>query len=142
MSYVTAEQLVEEWGETKAIQLTTSTSKGEIDYDKIALAVRSAEDEINAYCSKRYVTPFNPAPYMVIQYVKRLTIINLRREKGQHGDSEKSEYENIMRELREIAKGGKNIPDVETIKQPLKKNELPKFNTSARHFSRDKLRDF
>ena len=142
MSYVTAEELAAEWGDAKALQLSSTTNKGEIDYDKIALAIKGAEDEINAYCSKRYITPFNPAPYMIIQYTKRLTMICMLRDKGQYGDTEKNEYEDIMRELREIAKGGKNIPDVDTIKQPLNKNELPKFNTSARNFSREKLRDF
>jgi len=137
--YITIDEVIKRLGDAQALQLTTSTSKGEIDEEKIEKQIGRAEDEIDSYCSKRYETPFSIVPELIKTYAFNLTHYYLKVDKSGANEWTDKENKQLMLELREIAKGNKNIPGVSGKKAAVNTNQLPRFKTSPRIFGRDKL---
>jgi len=137
MAYITIDEIKERINEKFLKQLTASSHAEETDDSLIEKAINKAEGEINAYCAKKYITPFSSVPEFIKEYCFDLTIIYLKERKSEKGLSDKDteKQKMIISELRAISRGEKIVPGASSIESPKRTGELPQFTGSARKWT-------
>jgi phage gp36-like protein len=76
-AYITQDQLVTRFGETRLIDLTDHQGTGTIDEDALTQAMGLVEGEIDAYLSARYALPLATVPRLLTAIAGDLVLLRL-----------------------------------------------------------------
>ena len=106
MAYSTQENILARIDEVVLIQLTDEAGEGEIDGDKVFVAIADADATIDAYCQGRYTLPMSPVPPKITQVSVDIAVYNLYS----HSDLEmpeirKERNKEAIRFLEKVAVG-------------------------------------
>ncbi len=80
MIYISQQDLEDELGAAKLVQLTDSTSSGAVDAARVAKAISSAEGTFESYARTRYELPV-PVTEKVKSICVDLAVFNLKRSR-------------------------------------------------------------
>jgi phage gp36-like protein len=80
VAYITQQDLLDELGLAKLVQLTDSTSSNMVDAARVAKAISSAEGTFESYARTRYELPV-PATEKVKSICVDLAVFNLKRSR-------------------------------------------------------------
>lgn len=147
MAYIELQDLLDELGESKLVQLTDNDDSGEIDETKALKAIQYAEGVFDAYLRSRYTVPV-PSTVMVKAINLDLAVFHLF--KGRASDTEgvykvkKDAHDAAVKLLIAIGQG-KAALDVpageETASTPASSDHIL-TNASRSKFTDQALKDF
>ena len=147
MPYITQQDLLEEVGEKKLIQLTDNDRTGEIDAAKVQKAISFAVGTFEAYARTRYKLPV-PTTELVKSKIIDLALYKLERDRATGSETieklRKELYDPTIKFL-EALQSGKAALDVpateETVENPASPDRVLRGNSKP-VFGDDKLRGF
>lgn len=87
------------------IQLTDDDGDGAADSGVVTDNITRADNEINAYCAKRYTVPFAPVPDLIKTLSVDIAIWNLHKRRGIERDAVNKAYARAIQLLKDIASG-------------------------------------
>ncbi|MBK0062388.1 MULTISPECIES: gp436 family protein [unclassified Acinetobacter] len=106
MSYVTAEAMINKFGETEIIELTSSNGFSlEINYDKLQLAIDAANSEIDGYLASRYQLPLSQVPPFLVSIGCDMAHFHASVGDTQETSRTRTRYEIAIKNLINISKG-------------------------------------
>lgn len=138
MAYCTLADLLERIPEETIIQLTDDTDSGLVDQSKVDAAIARADEEINAWCGRRYLVPFPSVPAVVPGLSADMALYFLYgRTVDEIPEARKDGYKNAVRLLEKISSGQISL-GVAAVEEA---GQLgAEFSGPGRLFSRDSLR--
>lgn len=112
--YITQQDLEDELGAAKLVQLTDSTSSGAVDAARVEKAIKFAEGTFESYARTRYALPV-PATEKVKSICVDLAVFNLKRTRTTTEEGitnlRKALYEPAIKFLEALS-GGKAALDI------------------------------
>ena len=109
MAYSTIADIKESLDEAVLIYLTDDEGTGTVNDDRVLGAVGKADSEIDGYCQKRYVLPFDPVPNIINTLSVDIAIYQLFSRRGFRENSAdkavQEKYKNAVRMLSDISRG-------------------------------------
>jgi len=110
MAYATQAQLIDRFGEDFLIRLTdrAEPATGAIDANVVARAIADTDAMIDGYIAGRYALPLAENPPLVIDLAQVIAIYKLHVYEPDQ--KIRADYEDAMRQLREIAGGTIKLP--------------------------------
>jgi phage gp36-like protein len=138
MAYSTLSDLTNLVSESVLVQLTDDEMTGAVDADMVAQAIADADAEIDGYCGKRYVVPFDPVPDLVAKMSADVALYNLYGRRDDVPEIRAERYKNAITFLKGVAAGSNSLgeDDPDTPGQ----GETPQITSGTRVFSRTSLR--
>jgi phage gp36-like protein len=126
MAYSTLSDLTNLVSESVLVQLTDDEMTGAVDAD------------IDGYCGKRYVVPFDPVPDLVAKMSADVALYNLYGRRDDVPEIRAERYKNAITFLKGVAAGSNSLgeDDPDTPGQ----GETPQITSGTREFSRTSLR--
>ena len=103
MAYATREDFIAALGELEAIQLTSRDNTEEIDDSVLAVALNSADGEINSYISAVYELPLATSSPMLITVC--INIARFRLYGAKATEEVRNRYDDAIRWLRDVSRG-------------------------------------
>ncbi|MET0626572.1 MAG: DUF1320 domain-containing protein [Pyrinomonadaceae bacterium] len=144
MSYIGPQQLEQELGADKFLQLTDPNKTGEVDTALVGQAIAYAVGLFDSYARTRYELPV-PATQMVVSICLDLASYKLQRARATTQEARKSLKESLYDpaiKLLEAIQGGKAALDVpaqeETAASPASPDRILK-GTGKSQFGEDKI---
>lgn len=107
MSYCTAQQLIDRFGESELTQITDREQAGGIDYAVLDQAIADADAEINAYLTA-YPLPLAVVPANLVRIACDITRYYLYED--QMIDQVQKRYKDAIDWLKMVAAGKINLP--------------------------------
>ncbi len=80
MTYATAQDLIDRYGQSNLIQLTDREATGSIDQTVLGRALSDADAIIDGYIATRFAVPMSPVPAALIPIACALAYFNLHSE--------------------------------------------------------------
>lgn len=147
MSYIAEQDLLDELGEERLIQLTDDSGAGEIDHAKVGKAISFAVGTFDSYARTRYSIPV-PTTEKVKSVCIDLAVfkLSIRRAKTPEvGESLRKNLYDPQIKFLEALQGGKAALDVpaqeETAANPAQPDRILS-GTSRPQFTDEKLRGY
>lgn len=147
MSYITAEDLIDELGEDLLVELTDDNDTGEINENVITKAIDYAVGTFDAYARTRYSLPV-PATALVKSRCLDLAIYRLFRKRAELDEGvfkvKKTAHDETISFLKDLQAGraALDIPAAEeTIESPATGDRIL-TNKSNSKFTDDKFKGF
>lgn len=135
MSYITLQDLVDELGEEKLIQLTDNNRTGQVDYAKVNKALSFAIGTFDSYARTRYTIPVQTTE-LVKSKCLDLAVYKLKRDRASSADAidklRKELYDPTIKFLEALQSGkaALDVPSVEeTATSPASPDQVLKGST-------------
>jgi phage gp36-like protein len=147
VSYITAQDLLDELGEAKLIQLTDDTRSGLINAARVDKAIQYGVGIFESYIRTRYALPV-PATQMVKATCLDLAVFHLYKSRATEAEGvyrvRKDAHDNAIKFLQSV-QAGKAALDVpaaeETTTNPANPDRVLRGNSNP-VFTSDKLKSF
>lgn len=130
MSYITQQDLEDELGEAKLIQLTDDTGSGEIGEDRVGKAISYAVGLFDSYARSRYTIPV-PVTQMVKAVCLDLAVFHLFKSRASTTEGtyevKREAHDDAIKLLKDVAAGraALDVPSVEeTVEKPASPDEI------------------
>lgn len=134
-NYITETDL--EIPDATLIELTDDEGAGEVNTDVVNRVITDAEAEFDGYVGRRYTVPLTSGLPVAARCCRVIAKYYLYQRRDVLPDNLKTEYDNVIRFLRDVAKG---IVSMGADPAPAKESSQGiEIETSDRVFSRDKL---
>lgn len=108
MAYASVQDMVDRFGQTEMIRLTTpdGAEMVSLDADAIARALEEASAQIDTYLRKRYLVPLSAAPYEIRRAACHMARYDLSMgENREPGEQVRLARKEVMDWLQQIASG-------------------------------------
>lgn len=143
MAYNDKDDILGEIAEEVLVQLTDDQYLGVVNDDLVAKAIARADGEVDGYCGKRYVVPFEPVPPFIKALALDITVYNLFSRRENVPENRVTRYKNAVKNLEGLAKGLVTLG----LQQPVKPGETfssatPEVLDNAGQFSRTRMKGF
>lgn len=139
MSYATAQDMIDRFGEAELTQLTDRTGAGVIDAAVLGRALDDADSEIDGYLTARYALPLATVPPLLTRVAVDLARFQLFGDRIT--ESVKTRRDNAVALLQSIAKGIVSL-GLDPAFQPVQDAGGVAFNSGVRVFDADGLVDY
>ena len=133
MSYCTAQDLIDRYGEEELIQLTDRMGEGTYDAEVVAQAIADANADIDAHLSTRYPAPLSPTPSILVRIGCDLARYYLWKDKA--SEAVRMRFEDARRALERIALGNIGLGPVASAPAAVAREVL--FDEGAHVWARD-----
>ena len=140
MAYCTQADLTETLSQQKLSELTDDEKLGIINTSRVALAIATADAEINGFLAGRYTVPIAPVPPLVKSWSVLLTVYYLWRRRQHVPADVRLAYEDVIARLRDAAQGSITLGLAEA--PPTVSGTEGSVSGPARVFTRTLLGDF
>jgi len=140
VAYCTLQDLLKYISQEELAQLTSEDGSA-VDESIVQRAIDDASAEIDAYCAKRYVVPFDSVPELVRKLCVDIAIFNLRSRRAPKVELDEiyvKRYDSAVAVLRRIASGEVTLGEVPD-RQESGEHTGGWVSAGTRVFSRDKL---
>ncbi|HEY2070711.1 MAG TPA: DUF1320 domain-containing protein [Rhizomicrobium sp.] len=138
MSYATAQDMIDRFGEDEIIAITDRANPpaGAIDYGVLSDALDAASDEVNSFIGLRIVTPVTPVPGDLVNRTCAVAHYHLADPAT---DRVRKDYEDTIKFLTMVGNGTATLGDV-TLRAAGASGGTPQIITRRRTFDRRSLR--
>lgn len=109
MPYATPEQFIKTFSEREAISLTDEELTGEVDREKLELALVRASNVIDGYLVGRYKTPWSDSPGILVGYCCDIARYQLTSDYRQLSEEIKLRYDDAIKFLTKVSEGKINL---------------------------------
>lgn len=143
MAYATLPLILERIDEQTVINLTDDVAADVVGQDAVDRAIADADTEIDSYIGKRYATPVDPAPPLLIRLSLDLAIEILysRRPHVETPEAVVRAAKNARALLANIAANKADIPGLQEADLSGTSASGASFSAEGRIFTRSSLRD-
>lgn len=141
MSYCSLDDLKKKVDERTLIELTDTTSSGQVDATAVERAVRDASAIVDSFAGKHYKVPFDPVPHAVADAAAALAIRALHRFRGLSAPAWEKAGEEAMAFLEKLSVGKTALDGA--VQKPAPSDDVSStltFTSADRVFSRDLLK--
>jgi len=141
MAYCDQADIIALIGETALMQLTDDDGAGVIDSARVTRAIADADAAVDSYCQGLYTTPLSPVPAMITRIACDIAAYNLYSRRDMPMPDIRKDRNTAAIRFLELVAAGKVSLGADT-PAPSDTQHSVDFNSSARKFTRGKLRDF
>lgn len=140
MTYATAQDLIDRFGETELIELTDLSGSGALDATAIARALADADAEINGYLAGKYSLPLSNTPPILIKFAGDIARYQLYDTRA--SEQVMQRYKDAIAFLKSVSNGTASLGIDEAGTAPVSEAGGVQFKPAARVFNADKLSDY
>lgn len=138
MSYATAQDIINRYGNDHLLLIADRDNDGEVDASVVEQAAADADAEIDAYLAGRYVLPMPEVPAVLQRLAVDIMVYRLTPTADTGTETIKSRYELAVKMLDKISKGTISL-GLPTVATPASSNGAVVLAGPRRRFSRGVL---
>lgn len=118
MSYATQADLIARYGADELVQLTdrVNVPPATVDAAVLAVALASADAEIDGYLAVRFAVPLAPPPQLIVDFACTIARYKLYRDGAP--DALRNAYRDAVAFLDRVAKGTATVPSATALASP------------------------